>query len=160
MSRDLLILRHAEAGWSDARPTDFDRPLTAKGRAAAARVGQWLHDQALLPELVISSPATRTRQTLDTVVARWSVAPEIVWDDRMYSADSGELVQILGALPREALRVLVIGHNPGLSVLLRRLAGAEGHLAPASLAHIAMPADWSDLPPGCATLESITRSDR
>ena len=101
----------------------------------------------------------RARQTLELVLAQWVRPPEVVWDERLYSAEAGELVQILGEIPGEIGRVLVVGHNPGLSVFLGRLAHAKAHLSPASLAHLAMPTDWSNLPPGCATLESITRAE-
>ena len=159
MSRELLILRHAEAGWNDAQPTDFDRPLTPDGRAAAPRVGRWMSDQDLVPDFVVCSLAERARQTLDLVVAQWSEKVEISWDERLYSAEAGEMVQILGELPGGRCRVLMVGHNPGLTILLGRLARAEGHLSPGTLAHLKMPDDWRDLAPGCAALESITRPD-
>jgi phosphohistidine phosphatase len=60
--RSIVLLRHAKA----ERPTgaaDADRPLTARGHADAAAAGAWLAHGGYLPEVVICSPAKRTRQT-------------------------------------------------------------------------------------------------
>ena len=51
--RELLILRHGKSDW-DTGDTDFRRPLKNRGKRAAQRMGVWLWQQELRPDLVIS----------------------------------------------------------------------------------------------------------
>ncbi|MFC7481813.1 SixA phosphatase family protein [Luedemannella flava] len=72
--RTLAILRHAKA---DNPPgvADLDRPLTPRGHADATAAGAWLAAKAILPDLVICSPARRTRETWHGVALGLSAAP-------------------------------------------------------------------------------------
>lgn len=60
--RTLVLLRHAKAESAAGTP-DIDRRLTSRGHADAAAAGAWLGNQRCWPQLVICSPARRTRQT-------------------------------------------------------------------------------------------------
>src|SRR5262249_13960879 len=61
-SRTLVILRHAKAE-APNRAADLERSLTERGHADAGAAGAWLVARGYLPNLVICSPARRTRQT-------------------------------------------------------------------------------------------------
>jgi phosphohistidine phosphatase len=76
------------------------------------------------------------------------------------------LLEALARAPREAHRVMLVGHNPGLASLLDHLAPTTG-LVPgegdramptASLARLAMPRDWVHLAKGCARLVTLVRA--
>ena len=155
MTRELLILRHAKSDWDSGAASDFDRPLAKRGRKAAPRIGRYMREEGLQPELAICSPAVRARQTLHLVLAELAEEPEVRFVDSIYGADPGELVAILSEVPGALARVLLVGHNPGFSMLLARLAGVDEHMPTAALARLSMPDDWTDLPPSCAALESL-----
>ena len=59
--RTLVLVRHAKAETPGEQP-DFDRALTATGRADADAAGAWLADHGLRPQLVLCSAARRTRR--------------------------------------------------------------------------------------------------
>jgi phosphohistidine phosphatase len=61
-TRTLVILRHAKAA-NPQGVADPDRPLSQRGHADAAAAGVWLARRGLQPDLVVCSPALRTRQT-------------------------------------------------------------------------------------------------
>src|SRR5215813_11932177 len=61
-SRTLVIMRHAKAARPDSID-DFDRPLEMRGRGDAQAAGTWLAREGYVPELVLCSPAARTRMT-------------------------------------------------------------------------------------------------
>ena len=65
----LMLLRHAKSSWKDTSLSDFDRPLNGRGRKAAETIGRYLRNNGLEPELVLSSPAVRARETIG-IVAR------------------------------------------------------------------------------------------
>jgi phosphohistidine phosphatase len=166
MSRELLILRHAKSAWDTDAATDFERPLSKRGRKAAPRVGRFLFQQGLIPDFVVSSPAMRARQTVIAVCGQMDIGPDqISWDDRIYGGWTASLVNVLTDCPNEARRVLIAGHNPGLENLLQDLCHhhvpvpADGKLLPtATVAHLQIESEWSNLDSGVARLLSITRS--
>jgi phosphohistidine phosphatase len=166
MPRELLILRHAKSDWSTGASSDFERPLAKRGKKDAPRVGKWLYQEGLVPDLVISSPAERARQTAVTVCKSLDYKKKkIQWDDKVYAAGVKELLAVLAhRCPRDQETVLLVGHNPGLEDLVLYLAGdevdepADGKLLPtAAVARLEMPDDWSALEAGCAHLVAVTR---
>jgi phosphohistidine phosphatase len=83
---------------------------------------------------------------------------------RVYEATPGALLEVIAGSPEEAVRVMLVGHNPGLEELLDYLAGdpvpmpEDGKLMPtATLARLEMAGGWSKLGKGKARLISITR---
>ena len=65
MTRTLILMRHAKSDWGHAGLADHDRPLNARGTRDAPRMGAWLRGKGHLPDEVLCSTATRTRQTLE-----------------------------------------------------------------------------------------------
>jgi phosphohistidine phosphatase len=165
MPRELLILRHAKSDWDSDTPSDFDRPLTRRGKQDAPKVGTWLLRMGLVPDHVVSSPAKRARQTATRVCKSLEIAKgRIVWEPEIYEANLDDLLAVLGRCPADATKVLTIGHNPGLETLVKHLCGeeleppADGKLLPtAAIARLEMPEPWERLERACAQLVSITR---
>jgi phosphohistidine phosphatase len=165
MPRELLILRHAKSDWQSGSASDFDRPLAKRGKKDAPRVGEWLYREGLVPDLVVSSPAERAKQTTLKVCKSMDFKKKkVVWDEDIYDADLADLLSVLARCPTKASTVLLVGHNPGLEKLTRFLAGdevetpADGKLLPtATIVRLEMPKDWEDLEPGCAQLVGVCR---
>ena len=152
MSRQLLILRHGEAA---SGALDFERELTDKGINDARFAGQWLAKRDLLPDKVLSSPAVRTRQTLQSVIDGMGQAPAPAsqFPQQLYNADSQALSELLRQQPANCQRLLLIGHNPGLSVIASTLTGQTLALSPASLLLLEFDLDWSGLGSASARLK-------
>ena len=66
MKKELILMRHGKSDWSK-RLSDFQRPIKKRGFKESARIGRWLGEQNLVPDLIISSPAMRARETAETV---------------------------------------------------------------------------------------------
>jgi len=164
MTRELLLLRHGKSDW-DAGVDDYHRPLKDRGKRSAQRIGVWLAQQQLVPDLIVTSPAERALVTAQKACkAMGDGDTGIQRDERIYAAGIDELLVVLGDCPESAVRVMLVGHNPGLEELLVWLASTavplpeDGKLLPtATLARLQMPADWRALVAGCARLDSITR---
>ena len=164
MTRELLLLRHGKSDWG-VSSDDFHRPLKIQGKRSAQRVGSWLMQQGLVPDHVVSSPAERACATAAKACKAMAIGTRAIHlDERIYEAGLGDLRGILADCPRQARRVLLIGHNPGLEKLLafllpERIAAAkDGKILPtATLARLDMPDDWHRLTPGCASLAGLTR---
>ena len=162
MSRELWLLRHGKSDRNLAID-DFDRPLKKRGKRAAERIGEWLHQQRLIPDWIASSPAKRAISTAKIVQKALAVEGlDIMQDKRLYQEGFERLKLVLAECPSEAKRVWRVGHNPDLEDLLINLAGADNLpdtdklLRTAALARLIMPDDWTHLEAGCAKLLSIT----
>lgn len=154
MDRTLVILRHAKA----ARPggvSDFDRPLTERGHADAAAAGQWLASSGYRPDLVLCSPARRTRQTWHGVALALDRAPHVRYEPELYEAGSAQLLTLLRGLEPEPATVLLVGHNPTVSLLSQQLGGGSADpdgLRTSGIAVHRVPREWADLRSGTAPL--------
>ncbi|MGD2116809.1 MAG: NUDIX domain-containing protein [Chromatiales bacterium] len=165
MSRELLLLRHGKSDW-DSHADDFHRPLKNRGKRGAQRMGVYLMQQNRIPDLIISSPAVRALTTAQKCGKVMGIgARHIQEDKRIYLADPYELLEVLADCPPQAKRVMLVGHNPGLELLLSFLADgppetpADGKLLPtATLARLGMPDDWRMLKESQARLTEIMRA--
>jgi len=118
----LLLLRHAKALRDTPGLPDRDRPLAPRGRRDAAAVRHAMRALGLVPDLILVSPAVRTRQTL-AALEPWDDTPLVEFLDPLYLADAAALQAVLADVTETVRSVLLIGHNPGLHELARRLAG-------------------------------------
>ncbi|MDH3690902.1 MAG: histidine phosphatase family protein [Gammaproteobacteria bacterium] len=164
-SRHLLLLRHGKSDWHSDAKSDFDRPLNTRGKKAVKSMCRWMTAQGIRPDWIVSSPATRARQTTLRLCKELQVdGSTVFWEPSVYEADLNSLFQVLAQCPTEESTVMLIGHNPGLEALVRYLAGpqledsTDNKLLPtAALAQFEMPEDWAQLYPGSGRNLLITR---
>ena len=165
--RELLLLRHAKASRTGAA-SDFDRPLTRRGRRDAPRIARWMKTHDLVPDCVVASPAHRARETMELVADELGLpGGDVRWDERVYEAEVETLLRVLADCPGGARRVLLVGHNPGLEDLVRHLGGAtvrepeKGKFLPTcALARLRVEPPWADLRAGAAALVGIVAWSR
>jgi phosphohistidine phosphatase len=119
-ARTLVLLRHAKAETPGELP-DYERRLTTVGESDADAAGAWLADERLRPDLVLCSPATRTRQTWQGVSIALAQAlpgvpaPEVRYEKGLYEGGRTEVFDLLRRVSDEVRTVLVVGHNPTVS---------------------------------------------
>nr|WP_242011715.1 histidine phosphatase family protein [Acetobacter oeni] len=126
----MLLLRHAEAqppaGGDLSATADLARPLTDEGHRLARHRGETMRRTGIVPDLVLCSPALRTRQTYAGLLPFGQNArPEIRIEPTLYLAAPDELLARLRVTPDSVHTVLLVGHNPGLPALARYLNGVE-----------------------------------
>jgi phosphohistidine phosphatase len=162
MSRELWLLRHGKAERFDSSE-DYDRALKKRGKRDATRMGQWLNEHDLRPDMVISSPANRAISTAKIVCDVIGIDHQAIQQEkRLYDEGLFRVKSALADCPASFSQVLLVGHNPELELLLTYLVSdtdlldVEKLLPTAALARLVLPDDWSQLTQGCATLLSIT----
>ena len=161
MRKRLAILRHAKSDWGDAGLSDFERPLNERGRAAAELIRQAIDQRGLTFDTVLSSPAARTRETLELI----GLADRAQWDEDIYLASTKTLLAIVGALPDETESALIVGHNPGLHEIVLDLSQPDSgglrkrilaKYPTGALAMLELEVDsWSEVAPGCGTIRQL-----
>ena len=116
----LLLLRHAKSDWADAGFADRDRPLSKRGRRAITAMRDAMRELDLTPDVVLLSPARRTRETLEGLEP-WDSTPLIEPLERLYLASSRDLLSALHEVNETVRSLMLIGHNPGMHELAREL---------------------------------------
>jgi len=121
----VYVMRHAEAVEGSDALQDEWRYLTENGRSAAEKVSSAISKIGPKPRLTITSPLTRAVQTAE-IAAEKACRKNIVIASELLlpGADIGELVEYLKGC-RDAKRVLLVGHEPQLGLLVATLLGRE-----------------------------------
>ena len=142
--KQLLLLRHAKSSWQDPALDDHQRPLNKRGQRDAPRMGNLIVSQQLVPDLIVSSSALRARQTA-AAVALCCGDPDLVQEtDQLYLAPPSDYLSLLADLDDAHQRVLLVGHNPGISQLVEQLCGQASGMPTAALAALTVDIDcWT-----------------
>lgn len=157
--RTLVLLRHAKADHPAGVP-DKQRPLTPRGHADAAAAGAWLARGGLHPELVICSPAKRTRQTWHGVSVAMAADAEtaVRYEHDLYDGGQEDLLALVRTVNEDVRTLLMVGHNPSMSLLSALLDPAaqtdsDGLRTSGIAVHLAR--SWADFGPGSAALRAV-----
>lgn len=119
----LLVVRHATAEDGGPNLRDWDRALTDKGRAEASLISHALQVLELQPNVVLSSPLVRARQTAEIVAGELGV--DVTLADELQSGDA-TLEHVQRLLTRHTVdTAMLVGHEPDLSSLAARLVNAD-----------------------------------
>jgi phosphohistidine phosphatase len=144
--RTLLLLRHAEAASVDSKGLDHERPLTDRGRRAAAGVGKRIEAEQVRFDAVLCSSAVRAKATAEAVTHESRFSGPVHYDRRLYLAEPAVYLALLRELLEQSMSVLVVGHNPGLETLVEELSGRHVQMPPAGLAVLSVAIDsWQEL---------------
>lgn len=144
--KTLLLLRHAKSSWKETELADHDRPLNKRGRRTAPLVGELLQTEDLIPDLILCSSAVRTHDTALLVAEACSYTGEIKQIRELYLAEPQAYVDALRQVADEHERLLVVGHNPGVEMLIKALTGEATAMPTAALATMELALEhWRDL---------------
>lgn len=136
--RTLILLRHGKAVPHGSAP-DFERPLTEKGKQDSVAAGTVLKEAGIVPDLVLVSPAQRTRMTWHEAQRALPPIHETLMP-MLYQARSDDIFEIIREVDDTVGSVCVVGHNPALQEAAARLAASSkarrdigAHFPPGSL---------------------------
>lgn len=120
MTHRLILTRHTKSSYDDPLVKDMDRPLNARGITSAAKLGVWLTSRGDLPDEVLCSPATRTRDTWTGIAAHMpGQHADLRLMPALYLATPDAM---LATLHTASFRlVMMLGHNPGIGTFANQL---------------------------------------
>lgn len=135
----VIFLRHAKSDWYAGISNDLERPLNKRGRRSAAAVGSFLAEAGHVPDLVLCSPATRTRQTLELAkeAGGWDCPTETA--DELYYGSVNHMIAL--ACQQRAPVTMLVGHEPTTSTAIGQLTGADLRMPTAALARVSLNPD-------------------
>ena len=124
--RTLFILRHAKSSWKDANLSDFDRPLNARGERDAPIMATRMREAGHRPDLIVSSRARRALETARVFADTLELDPGALRDtEALYLARVADMIELIRSAADDCERLMIVGHNPGLTTLINTLGRVE-----------------------------------
>ncbi len=115
----LFLLRHGKAGFGT---NDMSRPLAPRGTHDILWLGKYLKEQKLLPDHILCSESARTQQTSAQLQKGAEIEISTSLQNNLYLASAETIAQNICRCEADLNAIMVIGHNPGLSILFQSLA--------------------------------------
>lgn len=121
--KQLIIVRHAKSDWGDESLKDIDRPLNERGYSDAYTLSKWFYTHHEVPNLIISSDATRALSTAMIFSRALGIPSErMLIESKIYESTADTLKKVIANLDDAASRVMLFGHNPGITNLVNELS--------------------------------------
>ena len=122
---ELLLIRHGKAEDHGHPGGDGARDLIEKGREQSHKVGVFLKENDLVPDLALTSPLVRARTTAEIVCETAGADPPVV--ERWLACGMRPTVALgeLAAYRDSCRRVAIFGHEPDFSMLTEHIIGAD-----------------------------------
>jgi phosphohistidine phosphatase len=154
----LFLFRHAKTEEAGLLGLDFKRNLKERGKSDAKKISQYLDEHHKHPQLVLCSTANRTMQTCEIYLQTVDFQGEVVHLENLYHASSSGILDIIKEHQGSHERIMVIGHNMGISQLANMLCTSGCEELPT--AGVAIIQFESDIEPYAGKLEAyITPKD-
>lgn len=126
MKRELILIRHTKSSWADFGMKDFDRPLKKDRTGDAIRMGEKLHALKVVPDLVVCSPAVRTKQTAALLCDKLKYSYDKVhFDMRLYESSAQDYMEVIREIAADVHTLVVIGHNPSITYFANQFAAGQ-----------------------------------
>ena len=144
--KTLLLMRHAKSSWKDDKLADHERPLKKRGRKDTKLIAKILEKNDLTPEIILSSSATRAKETAKVLKEELGTKAKITCLDELYMGEPEDFINALKGLDNNISTVLIVAHNPGLEAYLQIIDGEIEAVPTAGLGYLVLALDdWKDI---------------
>ena len=123
MKHTLVLIRHAKSSWATPFESDFDRSLNDRGKQDAPVMGAKLKALQLIPDMIISSTAKRTRQTAKRIAKEVGFdIDKIKWEEKLYHCIPSVFEEVIQRIDDKVKTVFIVAHNPGITDFVNELS--------------------------------------
>jgi phosphohistidine phosphatase len=151
-----MLMRHGKSDWDAEVPDDHARPLASRGVSAAERMGEVIRELGLVPDLIVSSTATRARSTAELARITGGWPARLLLDEALYGASVAETLSVAAKHASGCDRLMLVGHQPTWSMTVRHITGGQVAMRTATVADIDLAiADWSQIRNATGTLNVL-----
>lgn len=135
--KELYLIRHAKSSWDHAHLDDFDRSLDDRGLRDAPKMAEIFGEKWPAPDILLTSPAIRAYQTAQFFRRGWGLSwDRFLLNDSIYEASPEALREVIAEVSPGIRTLALVGHNPGLSLLINELTAQNFELKTACIARI------------------------
>lgn len=155
MDRILIIVRHAQAKEAEKTQKDADRSLTEEGIGDASIIGRYLYNQNVSVDKILSSAATRARETAELIAEQLKYdTSRIQYDPEIYNGSVRSLLTMINGFNPAWNKALIVAHNPAATYLTEYLTKtAIGSMAAGGYAYLKIKGDWDSVSEGTCYLD-------
>ena len=122
----LVLIRHGKSDWSDGSVRDFDRPLSERGMGDAPRMARYLSELGIFPDLMVTSPARRCRETASAMAEVFAYPLDLLEENpSLYLGCPVALEDAVDFTPPKVHTLFLFAHNPGISRYASAVTGAD-----------------------------------
>ena len=145
--KKLYLVRHAKSSWKDMSLSDQQRPLNGRGKKNAPEMGKRLAEAGIRIDRLISSPATRARDTARHIAAAIDFPDNsIEINDDLYFHGVNSMLEIISGTDERVQTLMLVGHNPDMTEMLNDLCGYQvDNMPTCAIACISFDATWSEV---------------
>jgi len=145
--KTLYLARHAKSYWKDQSIPDIDRPLNSRGKRDAPFMGEVLNDKKIMIDLIMSSPAKRTKKTAIEIASKIGYPEKkIQFNEDLYEASSNTIIKLIKKIEEKYDSVMIFGHNPGLTMLNNHLSNHYiDNIPTCGIVALQLDKKWSEL---------------
>lgn len=119
--KTLYIVRHAKSSWDYPQLKDHDRPLLPKGRKRTLKIADFLKNNDVEVDLMLSSTAVRAYETSRIIAEKINYPEEnIVKEKGLYHSDPSGILDYLFGIDNKHGSVMIFGHNPTFTFLANK----------------------------------------
>lgn len=125
--KTVFFFRHGKSSWANEGISDFDRPLKKRGIVQAkSTANKILLGRGEKPELILSSPAVRAYSTSIVVLNTFRLSIDaLILENKLYLAEEREIIKTIKESNNKANSLMIVGHNPGLTIAVNSLTGTH-----------------------------------
>ncbi|MCK9173865.1 MAG: histidine phosphatase family protein [Desulforhopalus sp.] len=131
--KKIFLVRHAKSSWSFPELEDIERPLSKRGKLDAREMSGRLAAKKVKVDCILTGPARRARKTAKRMAVALGIDKKnIIVKKKLYTGGVRELREVLTEQLKKHDRVMLVGHNPGLSDFAGELGGKSLYEMPTS----------------------------
>jgi len=124
--KTVYIVRHGKAVPASANVADADRLLTDTGVARTWKVAQYMAESKPVIDHIIASPAERAFTTALIIADKLGIqAAKVVAEEKLFTGDDSDAIELIEALDDSVNSVMIVGHNPVITMLANRFANPK-----------------------------------
>ncbi|RBQ29654.1 SixA phosphatase family protein [Aliarcobacter vitoriensis] len=154
----LFIVRHTTKNRENLNEYDYDIELTQEGKQKAQDMAKELALSNPNIDLIVASPAIRTRQTAEIFAQELSYDKTIMLNEVLYMAFVNELIETITYTYDTVDTMLLVGHNPSLTALALTLVGFKEKFEEGAIMQIDFDCNsWIDIDKTNANLVSYKK---
>ena len=119
--KTLIIVRHSKSSWKNMNLSDYERPLNKRGKKDAEIMSTELLKKNILIDYLLSSSSKRTIITSKYFIDKIKLN-QYEFFESLYHASSDKIYNSIIELKNEFKKVMIVGHNPGLTNTINLLS--------------------------------------
>ncbi|OIP83303.1 MAG: hypothetical protein AUK44_05820 [Porphyromonadaceae bacterium CG2_30_38_12] len=121
--KTIIVMRHSKTDEQSITGNDFDRKLRKKGIVAAKNASKKMQELGVAPDLILTSPAIRAKNTADIIAEQIELKDSILTKSYLYNRlyTFSEIIDDIISFNNESKIVLIVGHNPTLEYLCHQI---------------------------------------